>query len=290
MADERHRLTYMAKLAEQVERYNDMAQFTKTLVTMLPLDFPDSSEEYRAAKANGTSTSILLDDERNQLSVACKNKVGALRTSWRVLVSWLETLLSKLDHEQNASSDELTISKKIEICRAYAKEVEQELNEICDEVIELLDNYLIKNAHAGGAESRVFYLKMKGDYFRYKVEVASAETRKELSDKSEEAYKKAWETATSELKATHPIRLGLALNFSVFHYEIRGEPPMAQQLAKDAFEKGIQDMGDDEQSNTYKDSKLILQLLRDNLTLWASENQEQSQEQCELQNEEQYEN
>jgi len=34
------------------------------------------------------------------------------------------------------------------------------------------------------------------------------------------------------MQPTHPIRLGLALNFSVFHYEIQGEPDKACHLAK----------------------------------------------------------
>ncbi|XP_033763681.1 14-3-3 protein gamma-like [Pecten maximus] len=284
MADERHRLVFMAKVTEQAERYNDMAEYMKTLAMKLPLDFPDTTEEYKAAKENGTSTEILLDDERNLLSVAYKNIVGSRRNAWRVLESSEHGQQCKLDNGQTQAKD-LQITEKIKICKECKTVVEGELNAICDEVTELLDNYLIKNADAGGAESKVFYLKMKGDYFRYKVEVASAENREELSLKSEEAYEKAWNTATSSLKPTHPIRLGLALNFSVFYYEIRNEPQKARELAKDAFDKGIQDMGDDkEQSNTYKDSTLIMQLLRDNLALWTSESGENDDQQVEDEN------
>nr|URX65035.1 14-3-3 protein [Mimachlamys nobilis] len=282
MAEERHRLVYMAKITEQAERYKDMADLMKQLATQLPMDFPDTTEEYKAAKDNGTSTSILLDDERNLLSVAYKNIVGSRRNAWRVIDSSENSQQCKLDNGQ----DDEKIREKIAICQDYKKKVEIELNEICDEVTELLDKHLIKSADAGGAESKVFYLKMKGDYFRYKVEVASAENREELSRKSEEAYKLAWDTATSELKATHPIRLGLALNFSVFYYEIRNEPRKAQSLAKEAFDNGIKDMGEtEEQSNTYKDSTLIMQLLRDNLALWTSESGDNDEQQIDLQDE-----
>ncbi|OWF40324.1 14-3-3-like protein [Mizuhopecten yessoensis] len=282
MADERHRLVHMAKVTEQGERYKDMAEYMKTLAMNLPLDFPDTTEEYRAAKENGIPTSILLDDERNLLSVAYKNIVGSRRNAWRVIESSENGQQCKLD---NGQEDE-AIHWKLSICQKYKKTVADELNGICDEVTKLLDDHLIKNADAGGPESKVFYMKMKGDYFRYKVEVASAENREIFSRQSEEAYELAWNTATTELKPTHPIRLGLALNFSVFYYEIRNEPKKAQALAKDAFDMGIKDIGDtEEQSNTYKDSTLIMQLLRDNLALWTSESADNDEQNLDLQDE-----
>ena len=66
-----------------------------------------------------------------------------------------------------------------------------------------------------------------------------------------------------------PIRLGLALNYSVFHYEIRNEPEEACALAKKAFDDAIAEL-DTLSEESYKDSTLIMQLLRDNLTLWTS--------------------
>jgi len=35
-----------------------------------------------------------------------------------------------------------------------------------------------------------------------------------------------------KLATTHPIRLGLALNYSVFYYEIKNKPDKACELAK----------------------------------------------------------
>lgn len=79
--------------------------------------------------------------------------------------------------------------------------------------------------------------------------------------------------AEVELATTHPIRLGLALNFSVFYYEIFSSPDRACQLAKDAFDNSIAEL-DNLNEESYKDSTLIMQLLRDNLTLWTSEIQQ----------------
>jgi 14-3-3 protein epsilon len=73
---------------------------------------------------------------------------------------------------------------------------------------------------------------MKGDYFRYIAEYASGDVHTKASEGALEAYKLASEAATAELETTHPIRLGLALNFSVFHYEVMNDPTKACNLAK----------------------------------------------------------
>merc|ERR1712093_175590 len=75
--------------------------------------------------------------------------------------------------------------------------------------------------------------------------------------------------STADLVVTHPIRLGLALNFSVFHYEVLGNPEEACKMARQAFEDAIAEL-DSVSEDSYKDSTLIMQLLRDNLTLWTS--------------------
>lgn len=85
-----------------------------------------------------------------------------------------------------------------------------------------------------------------------------------LSDKT------ASTIASTELPPTHPIRLGLALNFSVFYYEILNSPDKACGLAKAAFDDAIAEL-DTLSEESYKDSTLIMQLLRDNLTLWTSD-------------------
>uniref|UniRef100_A0A8C7IA73 Tyrosine 3-monooxygenase/tryptophan 5-monooxygenase activation protein beta n=1 Tax=Oncorhynchus kisutch TaxID=8019 RepID=A0A8C7IA73_ONCKI len=144
------------------------------------------------------------------------------------------------------------------------------LSDICKDVLALLDNYLIANATQ--AESKVFYLKMKGDYYRYLSEVASGDSKKTTVENSQQAYQEAFDISKKDMQPTHPIRLGLALNFSVFYYEILNSPEQACSLAKAAFDEAIAEL-DTLNEDSYKDSTLIMQLLRDNLTLWTSENQ-----------------
>ena len=87
--------------------------------------------------------------------------------------------------------------------------------------------------------NRCFSAYRKGDYHRYLAEFAMSDQRKTSADKSLEAYQSATEIAATELAPTHPIRLGLALNFSVFYYEILNSPDKACQMAKTSFDEAI---------------------------------------------------
>jgi len=108
---------------------------------------------------------------------------------------------------------------------------------------------------------------MIGDYCRYLSEIGN----KEAKAFTEAYYKLAMESAKENLAETHPTRLGLALNYSVCFYEIMNKPDEACKLAKEAFDGAIEQL-DTLNDASYKDSTLIMQLLRDNLTLWTSEN------------------
>jgi len=94
--------------------------------------------------------------------------------------------------------------------------------------------------------------------------------RDKVVEKARQSYEKAFDLSKGDMQPTHPIRLGLALNFSVFYYEIVNAPDKACQLAKQAFDDAIAEL-DTLNEDSYKDSTLIMQLLRDNLTLWTSD-------------------
>src|ERR1035437_2437603 len=111
---------------------------------------------------------------------------------------------------------------------------------------------------------------MKADYHRYLAEFQKGEAKDASSNKALEAYQGAYDVAQEKLASTHPIRLGLALNFSVFYYEIMQQPDKAIDMAKKAFDDAIANL-DNVTDESYKDATLIMQLLRDNLTLWNSD-------------------
>lgn len=233
---------YLAKLAEQAERYEEMV------------------ENMKAVASSGQELSI---EERNLLSVAYKNVIGARRASWRIV--------SSIEQKEEQKGNEA----QVKLIRDYRSKIELELTNICDDILNVLNEHLIPTAQSG--ESKVFYYKMKGDYHRYLAEFAVGDKRKAAADASLEAYKAASEVAVTELPPTHPIRLGLALNFSVFYYEILNSPDKACHLAKQAFDDAIAEL-DTLSEESYKDSTLIMQLLRDNLTLWTSDMSEAGQE------------
>jgi 14-3-3 protein epsilon len=227
--DERKDLVFMARTSETAERYEDMCKFMRELV-----------------RISDAKKSDLTVEERNLLSVAYKNVIGARRASWRTL---------NVDERKD---DPLIVE--------YKRQVEKEMDEICKDVLDLLENVLVKN-NIKEDESRVFYLKMTGDYYRYLAEfVASAGH----DQKAAKFYQDALVIAEKTLKPTHPIRLGLALNYSVCQYEILKDKKKACELAREAFDKAISKLDELEEA-AYKDSTLIMQLLRDNLTLWTSD-------------------
>ena len=143
--------------------------------------------------------------------------------------------------------------------RTAKRTAPKQLDDTCADILKVLDDALLPSAESG--ESKVFYNKMKGDYHRYLAEFKTGESRDGASKNAQEAYEKASEIMQTELPPTHPIRLGLALNYSVFQYEIANAPEKACQLAKQAFDDAIAEL-DTLSEDSYKDSTLIMQLLR----------------------------
>jgi len=243
----------LAEMSEQAERYLDMVTIMRALV-----NGKTKKEE------------ALTQDERNLLSVAYKNVVGAKRSSWR-----------SLDDQEN-------LEETKELRDLYKKTVEKELQDICLEVLGMLDTLQKQNqtrlegmtdqkdSKVDGEkqqwvdvnECQVFYLKMIGDYYRYLTEAFKSNNT--YKEQCEDAYGKAKKIADAELTATHPTRLGLALNFSVCYYEILEKKKEACELAKAAFDQAIEKL-DSLNDISYKDSTLIMQLLRDNLTIWQTD-------------------
>jgi len=236
MSREQH--VYFAKLAEQAERYDEMADHMKEVGKL------------------GEELSI---EERNLLSVAYKNAVGSRRAAWRIITSVEQKERSK-GNEENAKW-----------AKEYCGKVEKELQTICDTILGILDGNLISKA--GSGEAKVFYQKMKADYYRYIAEFTDGDAKSQAAENARKAYADAAAVAEKDLAVTHPIRLGLALNYSVFMYEVLSNPDEACKMARTAFEDAIAEL-DNVAEDSYKDSTLIMQLLRDNLTLWTSDQEE----------------
>merc|ERR1712004_7094 len=102
------------------------------------------------------------------------------------------------------------------------------------------------------------------------AEFSADDKKAKAAENARQAYEEASKVAEKDLAVTHPIRLGLALNYSVFQYEVLSNPDEACKMARTAFEDAIAEL-DNVQEDSYKDATLIMQLLRDNLTLWTSD-------------------
>jgi len=232
-------LVKLVEVAEASERYEDMCAWLSMLVK-------------RKVDANEP----LTVDERNLLSVGYKNVVGAKRQSWRTLAQG-----------SFPGMDDDFLSK-------YRSVIEKELEDVCREIITLVGKLLKIPEKDDGSEARIFFLKMCGDYYRYLSEFKKEKDSQENAAKN---YKEAYDLAQKSLPETHPTRLGLVLNYSVCCYEILGKKEEACTLAKEAFDNAIEKL-DTLNDNSYKDSTLIMQLLRDNLTLWTSDENQENEE------------
>ena len=188
-------IIYMARIAEKAERYNEMKEYMYKVAST-----PDPE----------TGKVDLTNEERNLLSIAYKNVVNNKRVSWRILSQ----------HIQKESKKES--SPYLQDIIDFMRNVEKELIEVCTEILGLLGDYLIPGAKDGS--QKVFYWKLKGDYYRYVCEFEKDEKQEETKKNAREAYQAAMDIGREEkLNSTNPIMLGLALNFSVFYYEIEGD-------------------------------------------------------------------
>ena len=230
----REEYVYLAKLYEKAQRFPDMVKSINKFVELDPK---------------------LTRDERNILSAGYKNIVSDKRASWRLLNS-----MEKKEEKKN--------SAQTENIRLVKNNIEKELNEICNEIQLIIDNYLVPNA--SDSETKVFFLKLKGDYYRYKCEFATGKEFLETCSKAEKVYKEAYDLANKDIPISSSTRLGLALNYSVFFYEIKGLKEEACNIAKNAFDEAMKVLDDLEKSKP-KDTILIIQLLKENLILWSNE-------------------
>ena len=118
-------------------------------------------------------------------------------------------------------------------------------------------------------ESKAFFQKMIGDYYRYVAESATSDTLEKVKKGALKGYEEA-DKLSQSLNACNPIRLGLALNFSVFHYEVMNDHKKACELGEKALSEALEKI-DDVDEETFRDAKSIIELLKENLSLWKEE-------------------
>eukprot|EP00931_Biecheleriopsis_adriatica_P011914 TRINITY_DN112_c0_g2_i3.p1 TRINITY_DN112_c0_g2~~TRINITY_DN112_c0_g2_i3.p1 ORF type:complete len:241 (-),score=55.83 TRINITY_DN112_c0_g2_i3:93-815(-) len=221
---------FRAGMADQMLRYDDMAEFMKDVAGM---------------------GSELSPEERSLLSVAFKQSVATRRAACR-----------SITHNLNQMEPGPVQAAVAE----YRQKVENEMMAKSNEIVALLDRYLIPQASQ--TEAQVFYLKMKGDYYRYLAEIHGPD-RDRMVGEARQSYEQASQIAEG-LGAENSIRLGLALNLSVFYFEVLNQPSEACVLAKKALDAAVAVIGFTSESDEHKDSLGVMHLLKENLTYWDS--------------------
>ena len=224
---------FMARVAEQSERFRDMVDFLKPVL-----------------REKGPN---LTTDERNLLSVAFKNLVSQQRTAIRTI--------SAIEQNQKYVKYSGSMGD-------YKRRIEEELYRNCDEIIFLIRTDVLTKASED--ESRAFFLKMIGDYCRYIAESSKDDRLARTKTDALGAYEEACKIAEKSLNACNSIRLGLALNFSVFHYEVMQDVKKACELGDAALSAALEKL-DDCDEETFRDAQSIIELLRENLSLWKEE-------------------
>jgi len=182
---------FLARVAEQAERFEDMV---------------DQLEHVLAEKGADVTS-----DERNLLSVAFKNLISSKRAACRTIAAI----------EQNPK-----YSKFGEALAGYKAGIEQKLQDDCQRIIDMINNKVLAKPCDG--EPKAFFVKMVGDYYRYIAENAKGDNLEKVKQSALQAYNEANSIA---LPPCNPIKLGLALNFSVFHYEAMKNHKAACDLA-----------------------------------------------------------
>ena len=236
MADQIEEKIFLARVAEQAERFEDMVDFL---------------DEVLAAKAGGVNP-----DERNLLSVAFKNLISSKRAACRTISAI----------EQNPKYTKFNAA-----LLAYKTKIETQLMADCQKVIDMINSRVLSGECSD--EAKAFFVKMVGDYYRYIAENAKDATLEDVKQKAKVAYEQA---NAIDLPACNPIKLGLALNFSVFNYEVLKDHAKACELADSALQQAL-DKIDELEEDDFRDAKSIIELLKENLTLWKEEEEGDNQ-------------
>ena len=227
---------FLMKLFQKTERYPEMVKAINKYVEQIP---------------------VLNEEERKLLCDGYKNIISDKRNSLR--------LLSNLSKKEEEEGKQINHKKQINIIR---EKIESELLTIFEEVHSILDKYLIPNAQ--NTEIKVFYMKIKADYYRYHCEFAENDAFEEAKDNAERIYKEAYDLALKDISIYNSIRLGLALNYSVFEYEIMDNKNDAYNIAQKAYDEAMKVVDDLEKDRT-SENLLLIQLLKENLNLWNNE-------------------
>ena len=185
-------------------------------------------------------------------------------------------MINSIENQQKNCTNLITIK----LTHVFRLNIENELDIICKEVLDLISNILLIKQN--DTESKIFFYKMQADYYNYMSEYKNDEIIQGISktiatENANKLYQEAFELEFSDNSLLNPYKLGLALSYSTFFYEIKHKKSEGYNLAKKIFNQALIDL-DKLEDNQYKEFILILQLLQDNLSIWTIEMQNMENE------------
>lgn len=230
---------YISLIAEQAESYKDMRFYLEQYILIRKKD--------------------ITIDERNLLSVAYKNIFEEIRITIRTVV----------DIEINESNSQNNLEKYLDYIREYREKLEKELVEYCESVVDFIKKNLLPVST--NTESKIFYLKLMGDYYRYIAENLEDRKKKFYAEKSLHHYSEA-KDIMNELLSTNHVRLSLILNMSVLYYEVLNNQVTGLQIARselDLIKQEIDKLDKKDENNV--DTFHLIEMIQENLNIWSLE-------------------
>ena len=227
---------YLIKFFQKTERYQEMVKALNKYIEQNP-------------KLSLEEQSLLCDGYKNIISDKRKS------------LQLLENYLMKEEKKEEITN----YKKQINIVK---EKIKNEFSKIFNDNILILDKYLIPNSQ--NYESKVLYIKLKADYYRYHCEFAEGDNFEESKNKAENLYKEAYKIALEYISVYNPIRLGLALNYSIFVYEVLDNKNEGYNIAQKAYDEAMS-VVDSAEKKRSSDTLLIIQLLKENLNMWSNE-------------------
>ena len=240
---------YMALLAQQCSRYKEMFKYFEELI--------------KQREKEGKSKE-LTPQERELLAYGYITYINKQRHSLHICMAF------ETKEKKEYNSPILTHIKD------YRKKIETELNNNIQSIINTLDSTLIKNSETN--ETKIFYLKLKGDLSRYIAEYEKGIIRDKAVSQGLKAYQDAM-NLTKNMPIMDRNILGLILNFSIFNYEVFGERKNAIAIGDECIkkvEKEIPSFDMDKSDENYDVIMDIINKIKHNVKVWKIEEDEQN--------------
>ncbi len=234
-----YKYMFLAKICINLENFEDSLRYVDEM-----------------AKLKETEFTV---EERELFVNAYKGFISHKRNSWRTLYKKEEKLIENKNQNSNIISEIKTIYEDI-IFKANGR------------IIKIIDTYIFHKIKS--IEGRTFFLKVKADHYRYMAEISFRPELNSYRNNANKYYQEAYKSSI-ELNPLNVIRLGVALNYSVFYYEVLSHTFKSLVIATNCLDEAMNELKsyDDEKLNEdhLKEALDIIKLIKDNLHQWAKE-------------------